>query len=207
MCDKLDDKHINIIETTNTITHKNVDNLAAADSGTSGHFLKSNSPCVNKIIATNPLGICIPDGHIIYYYHTALLPQDTLPIKARHAHVSPDLKNKALVSIGMFCENGCITIFDNKKVHTINRNTNKHIMHGTCDNQTSLYMVPIKPKQNENIMEVNIPERHFAGSLYESKSKADLCTFLHLALWSPCTSTLISAIKNNFLSTWPGLTE
>ena len=38
VCDKLDDKHINIIKTTNTITHKHVDNLEAAESGTSGHF-------------------------------------------------------------------------------------------------------------------------------------------------------------------------
>ena len=38
VCDKLDDKHINFTGTTNTITHKHVDNLAAADSGTSGYF-------------------------------------------------------------------------------------------------------------------------------------------------------------------------
>ena len=201
MCDKLDDKYINIIGTTNTITHKHVDNLAAAESGTSGYFFKSNGPCVNKIIATNPLGIRMPDRHIIYSSHTALLPQKTLPIKSRHAHIFPELKNKALLSIGMFCNNRCLAIFDYKKVHIINKKTNKHIMHGTRDNQTSLYMVPIKPEQNENIMEVNIPERHFAGSLYESKSKADPCTFLHLAMWSPCTSILISAIKINFLST------
>ena len=68
-------------------------------------------------------------------------------------------------------------------------------MHEKRDNQTSLYMVPLKPEQNENMTEVKIPERHFSGSLYETKSKADICTFLHLALWSPCTSTLISAIK------------
>ena len=55
--------------------------------------------------------------------------------------------------------------------------------------------------------EFKIPERHFAGSLYESKSKAYLCTFLRLALWIPCTSTLISTIKIKFLSTWPGLTK
>ena len=55
--------------------------------------------------------------------------------------------------------------------------------------------------------ELKIPERHFSGSLYESKSKADLCNFLHLALWSPCTSKLISAIEYNFLSTLPGLTK
>ena len=134
MCDKFDSKHINIIRTTNNITHKHVDNLAAADSGTSGNVLKSNSPCVNKRIATNPLVIHMPDKHIIYSSHTDLLPQDTLPIKARHAHIFPDLKNKALLSIGMFYDNGCLAIFDDKKVHIINKNTNKHIMHGTRDN-------------------------------------------------------------------------
>ena len=106
-------------------------------------------------------------------------------------------QNKALLSIGMFCDNGCLTIFDDKKVQIINKKTNKHIMHGTRDNKSSLYMVPLSPKQNENMTEFKIPERHFAGSLYESKSKSDLCTFLHLALWSPCTSTLISTIKKN----------
>ena len=107
MCDKLVDNHINIIGTTNTITHNyNVDNLAAADSGTSEHFLKSNSPCVNKRTATNPLGIRMPDGHLIYSSHTALLPQNTLPVEARQAHILPHLKNKALLSIGMFYDNG-----------------------------------------------------------------------------------------------------
>ena len=56
-------------------------------------------------------------------------------------------------------------------------------------------------------MECKIPERHFAGSLYEAKSKADLSTFLHLARWSPCKSAMITEIKINFLSTWPELTE
>ena len=141
------------------------------------------------------------------YHAVATGSQDTLPIEARHVHIFSDLKNKALLPIVMFCDNGCIAIFDKKKLHIINKKTNKHIMHGTRDNQTYLYMVPLKPEQNENMTEVKIPERHFAGSLYETKSKADLCTFLHLALWSPCTSTLISAIKNNFLATLPGLTK
>ena len=68
-------------------------------------------------------------------------------------------------------------------------------------------MVPLTPEQNENMTECKIPERHFSGCLYEAKSKADLCTFIHLALRSPCTSTSINAIKNNYLSTWPGITE
>ena len=91
MCDKLVDNNISIIGTTNTITHNyNVDNLAAEDSGTSGIFLKSKSPCVNKITAIKPLGIRIPDGQIIYSSNTALIPQNTLPIAERQAHTFPD---------------------------------------------------------------------------------------------------------------------
>ena len=68
-------------------------------------------------------------------------------------------------------------------------------------------MVPLTTEQNEDMTECKIPEHHFAGSLYKAKSKADLSTFLHLACWIPCTSTMKTAIKNNFISTWPGLTK
>ena len=121
VCDNLVNNHINIIGTTNTITHKYVDNLEAADSGTLGHFLKSNSPCVDKRIATNPLGIRMPDGHIIYSSHTALLTQDTLPIEARHAHIFSDLKNKAFLSISMFWDNECLALFDKKRYTSLTK--------------------------------------------------------------------------------------
>ena len=88
------------------------------------------------------------DGHIIYSYHTALILQDTLPIEARNAHILPDLKNKALLSIGMFCDNGCLALFDDKKVHLIDKRNNKNIMHGTRDNISSVYMVSLIPEQN-----------------------------------------------------------
>ena len=107
----------------------------------------------------------------------------------------------------MFCDNGCLALSDDKKVYIVNKRTNKTIMHVTRDNKSSLYMVPLTTEQNENITECKIPERHFAGSLYEATSKTGLCNFIHLALWSPCTSTLITVIKNNFLSNCPGLTE
>ena len=162
MFDKLVDNNINIIGTTITITHNyNVDNLAAANSGTSGIFFKSNSPCVNKITAINLLGISMPDGHTIYSSHTALLPQDTLPIKARQAQIFLDLKNKALLSIGMFCDNRCLALFDDKKVYILEKGTNKNIMHVTRDNKSTLYMVPLITKQNEDMTECKIPEASF----------------------------------------------
>ena len=128
MCDKLVDNNINIIGTTNTSTHNyNVDNITAADSGTLGHVLKSNIPCVNKKTAINLIGIRMSDGHIIYSSHTDLLPQNTIPIAAQQAHIFPDLKNKALLSIGMFCDNRCLSLFNDKKVYIIDKRTNKNI--------------------------------------------------------------------------------
>ena len=134
MCYKLVDNNINIIDTTDTITHNyNVDHLAAVDSGTSGHYLKPNSPCVNKKTAISQLDIHMTDGHIIYSSHAALLPQNTLPIAARQAHIFPDLKNNALLLIGMFCDNGCLALFDDKKVYIIDVQTNNIVMHVTRD--------------------------------------------------------------------------
>ena len=136
----------------------------------------------------------MPDGHIIYSSHTALLPQNNLPISEQQAHIFPNLKNKALLSIGVFCDNGCLALFDDKKVYIVDKRTNKNIMHGTRDNKSTLYMVSLPTEQNEDMTEREIPEHHFAGILYEAKSKSDQSTFLHLACWRPFTSTMINSI-------------
>ena len=62
-------------------------------------------------------------------------------------------------------------------------------------------------KKNYDMTECKIPEHHFDGSVYETKSKADLRNFIHLACWSPCTSTTKTSIKSNLISTWPGINE
>ena len=95
----------------------------------------------------------MPYGHIIYSSHTDLLPQNTPPIKARQARISPNLKNKSLLSIGMLCDNGCLALFDDKKVYIIDKRTNKNIMQGTRDNKSTMYMVSLTPKQNEDMTE------------------------------------------------------
>ena len=79
----------------------------------------------------------MPDGHIIYSSHTDLLPQNNLPLVAQQAHIFPDLKNKALLSIDMFYDNECLALFDDKKVYIIDKRTNKNIMHGTREVEKS----------------------------------------------------------------------
>ena len=83
-----------------------MDELAVADTGTTGYYLTLDSPCENKKIAVIPLPIRMPNGEIITSTHTALLSKTDLPIEAQKEHIFPGL-NKALISIGNFCDHGC----------------------------------------------------------------------------------------------------
>jgi hypothetical protein len=50
-------------------------------------------------------------------------------------------------------------------------------------------------------------EANHVNALLPEGTAADVEKFLHQALFSPSTSTLLKAIKNNQLTTWPGLTS
>ena len=89
-----------------TSTPANTTTTAYADSGCTGHFLRSTSPCVNKIATKHGIPVRLPNGTIIRSTHTAELDMPHLPLAARQAHIFPDLANSALLSIGQFCDNG-----------------------------------------------------------------------------------------------------
>ena len=95
---------------------------AVADSGTTGHYITPTTPCTNKQTETQTIPIKMPNGEIITSSHTTLLPQHNLPDKARQAHIFTGLQ-KPLISIGTFCENNCIAVFDEKRVTTYDKST------------------------------------------------------------------------------------
>ena len=70
----------------------------------------------------------MPNGKQITSYHMALLPNTGLPLEARCAHVFPGLKNKALLSIGAFCDYSYLEIIANKILLRIIKSTRKGIM-------------------------------------------------------------------------------
>ena len=107
--------------------------VAVADLRTTGYYLTADYPCDNKQIASVPLPIKMPDDTIIHSSHTDLLHNKDLPLQAREAHIFPDLKNRALLSIGIFCDNGCIAQFNEDRVIIVNKNSNKIIMKGGRD--------------------------------------------------------------------------
>ena len=94
----MNENYINYIKCNPKLVRP-MNDLAVADTGTTGHYLTFDSPCKNKQQAFHPLPIQIPNGEIITSMHTELLSHPDLPLKARKSHLFPGL-NKALLSIG-----------------------------------------------------------------------------------------------------------
>ena len=143
------------------------------------------------------------NGEIIESTHTALLNHQDLPLHARQAHIFPGLK-KALLFIGTFCEHGCEATFNNKSVQIKNRQSGRTIIRGTRYERTNLYMLSLT--QQKNLMtELKTPDKYFAGSAYECKSKKTLVDYHHTSCWIPTHSGWGKAITKTFFTSWPGL--
>jgi hypothetical protein len=80
-----------------------------------------DSPCTNLQSVSDGIFVMLPNGDRIQASHTALLPLPQLPLAARHAHIFPALRNRALLSIGQFCDSGFEAIFTANHV-TLRRN-------------------------------------------------------------------------------------
>lgn len=107
-----------------TSKHTSVDpSTAIADTGTTGNFLCTHSPCINKQPDNNPIAVKLPNGQLIYNTHTAELPNVNIPEAARKAYIFPDLNGHALLSIGLLADNGCTTALDSSSI-TISHNNN-----------------------------------------------------------------------------------
>ena len=97
-------------------------NLVIADAGTNGNFSPSSTKCDNIKLAVVSLPVKIPNGTIIHSTHTGLIPNDSIPLAARRAHLFKEL-DQALISIGVFCDNGCMELFDDAQVVIFNKET------------------------------------------------------------------------------------
>ena len=190
--------------------------IALVDSGTTGNYLTSDAPCNQKTRMHNPVQLQMPNGDRIESTHKALLPLPQLPIKAREAIIFPKLKTN-LLSVGTFCDNGCKATFDKNNVKITH---NKQDILCGERNSKGLYQIDMA---NNDIMKDNNPDTSFAHHVYdtksdeivvesyashvfETKSNVDLVKYYHQACWSPSKTTWVKAIKNNFFTTWPGLT-
>ena len=60
--------------------------------------------------------------------------------------------------------------------------------------------------QTNNLMtEFHTPDKYFAGSVYEWKSKVTLVNYHRTSCWIPTQSGWVKAISKHFFTSWPGL--
>jgi len=175
---------------------------AIADSGTTGNYLPSTATVTHRTTATHPISVEVANGTVIKSTETGLLKNTALPLAARKVHLFPEL-NKALLSIGLFCDNGCDVLFNDTNVIVIDRKTKKELMRGGRDKISKLFMLDLDDASSSKTQQTNYSHlKPFAENLvYECKTKENLAIYLHQCCLCPPKRTWIAAIKRNFFAT------
>ena len=124
--------------------------------------------------------------------HTGELPIDSLPLKARTAHIFPALGDTSLMSIGQLCDHKCEAHFN--KFECV-------ITHGN-----RIILVGKRNKNTHGLWIMELPRKEVAlAAINHSAKPADLVAFAPAALFSPAISTLKQALLKGFLPDFPGL--
>ena len=178
--------------------------MDVADSGTTGHYITSDTLCVNKTRSNHPIPITLPNGDTISSTHIALLPQKNLTDASRRAHIFLYIK-KPLISIGTLCDNNCITVFETNYVTIYDKDTHQPVITGQRYPVTTLYVINMTATPTL-MTEPTFPDSFFANNIYETKTKHELIMFYYAACFSTSKITFIKVIKHNDFTPWPVLT-
>jgi hypothetical protein len=109
------------------------------------------------------------------------------------------MSNHSLLSVGQLYNEGYIVTFKNASV-AICDPQEFQIMSGARDLDTGLWRINLR-KDNQHL------QQSVANKVYELRNTGELVHYLHKALFSPKKSSLLQAVKNGHLVTWPRLTE
>jgi hypothetical protein len=169
------------------------------DSGRTDGFLLVNAPCLNNVKSWTPLTVRLPNGATMESSHTADLDVPELNDTVFKAHVFPGMINHSSLSVGQLCDEGYIVTFKQASV-TIYDSKKSQILSGPRDLNTGLWRINLKQTNN------HIPDP-IENSVFELCNTGDLVHYLHKALFSPTNSSMLQAVKDRHLITWPGLTE
>jgi hypothetical protein len=196
--------------------HSNAENtppktitMGISDSGATGYFLQDDAPVTNtKQVALNPITITLPDGNKIQSSHTCNLDIPWLPDAIMASHIVPQLSHTSLLATRKFCDNGCKVTFTKTMCKvTIDGTT---VLEGPRDHQTKLWHLPINPTDTRTPIPPNRlekhPTTHRAMNAYTLPTKQQALKYMHQILFCPPIPTLIAAIENDQLRTFPHLT-
>ena len=154
----------------------------------------------------NPITITQPDGQLSTSTHECDLDLPQLPTAARiKGHIVPAFANASLVSIRRLVDAGCQVVFDIHEVRVIHQG--RCILTGQRHPNTGLWLLPLSKQNVEPTFDIITPAasqiRAAAHSAYTMRTKQQALKFIHQSLFSPPIPTLLRAIENNQLKTFP----
>ena len=130
--------------------------------------------------------------------HTALLAFPRLPELVRKAHIFLSMRNKALLSLGQFCENEYDVLLTKITISINHHHSPALSLQGHRNKTTVMWTIDISISPT--------PTNVKSSNVYKLNKKRDIVTYLHKAAVSPVPSTWINAIEHRFFTSWTGLT-
>jgi len=176
------------------VTQDTINKWAILDSSTTSNFLTTSAHVTNIQPTQKPIVACLPNGDQVRSTHTGTLDLPGLPAMAHLAHIIPGLASHSLISVVTLCNAGCDVLFT--KIECTITHRGRTIMHGNKCTRTGLWMIPLHAA---------IPA--MAANIAATSSAGDHACYIHQALCSPTTPSLLSALtRSSELATIPGVT-
>ena len=100
-----------ILHTIDFNNIKNIQEWVLLDSGASSHFLLTEAPVVNKMVAQNPIKTRLSNGSHVQSSHTADLDNLYLTCGARTCYIVPRVVSHSLISVVKLCKAVCKVTF------------------------------------------------------------------------------------------------
>ena len=191
------DNLLNFTPSTINTAHNKTDNLANADTGTTGNFISIKDMQAIENITTvekgNGINVELPDGRAITSIATGQLKWKWLTKDARTVHIFKELTG-SLLSIGMLCDAGCSVNFKQKTV--VVEKDGKVMLKGKRQNK--LWMISLNNDSETT-------PQHTSAQMIANTTHAEIVKYAHLSMGAPAIPTFITAIKRGYI-TPPGVT-
>lgn len=188
----------NTILYSSVVHQKSHTSIAKGDSGASQHYITPTDQLYlhSQCKSTGP-PVLLPNNNTINTTVQGTLPiASSLSTKAQTAHVLPKL-HTLLISLGQLSDDNCTIILTK---HNLNVLKNcRCILQGTKNTVDGLWDIPLKTSSYPTIPKTNI-------IIPKQQNLTTMLQYLHMCLFSPTKQTLLQAIKNSNLPTWPTLT-
>jgi hypothetical protein len=179
-----------------------------ADSGSTIHCLKPTAITDNDRHHPTGLHATQPDGSPMISHTKCEIIKRRLPLPAKTGYKFENVKHN-IISIPVLCDNGC-EIRRTAANITVTKNGST-VMTGYHDTDTRLWRLKTAscvsaPPPPHHAQSKPPHTTHSVNALVPEGTIADMITFLHKAMFSPTATTLLHAVKNGHLATWPGMT-